>query len=131
MTNTKDSPSEFDGYTKALPDEPTFTLLARDPQAPQLIRQWARDRRLREGTDTPKTESAFAIADAMDTWRMAQRPTEGDAPKDGERVPDQAEFSTDYRSNIPVTDGERVPDPAPVESSFDAGGSDGGGGGGE
>lgn len=31
-------------YDAALDNEPMFVLLARDPQAPELIRKWARDR---------------------------------------------------------------------------------------
>ncbi len=34
-------PSEFDAYQKAEADEPSFTLLARDPMAPSLIEAWA------------------------------------------------------------------------------------------
>lgn len=37
---TKNTPSLFDCYAKALPDEPMFHLLARDPAAPELIRIW-------------------------------------------------------------------------------------------
>jgi len=31
-------------YSAALPDEPMFVLLARDPQAPELVRKWANER---------------------------------------------------------------------------------------
>lgn len=33
-----------DCYNRALPDEPVFKLLARDPQSPALVRKWATDR---------------------------------------------------------------------------------------
>jgi hypothetical protein len=38
---TKNNPGEFDCYSKALPDEPMFVLLARDPRSVQLVRMWA------------------------------------------------------------------------------------------
>jgi hypothetical protein len=42
---TKNNPGEFDCYAKAEPDEPMFTLLARDPQFANLVRLWAALRR--------------------------------------------------------------------------------------
>ena len=36
----KTSPGEFDCYGKAEPDEPLFTLRAKDPLAPVLVRLW-------------------------------------------------------------------------------------------
>ena len=104
--NTKASPSINDGYTKADPHEPMFVLLARDPQAPMLVRQWARDRRLRMGEDDPKVTEAFAIADAMEAYRVTERPLEQDIPRDGEHVPDPEEFRTDYRNRVEVEPGE-------------------------
>jgi hypothetical protein len=68
--NTKNNPGKFDCYQKAAPDEPMFILLARDPIAPDLIRQWA-EQRLEEGEDHEKIDEAFACADAMDKWRLA------------------------------------------------------------
>jgi hypothetical protein len=38
---TKRNPGQYDCYAKAEPDEPMFVLLARDPTAPQLVRDWA------------------------------------------------------------------------------------------
>ena len=38
---TKDNPGPNDCYAKAKPDEPMFTLLGRDPLAPDLIDYWA------------------------------------------------------------------------------------------
>lgn len=38
---TKLNPGKFDCHAKALPDEPIFTLLARDRSAPFIIRNWA------------------------------------------------------------------------------------------
>ena len=103
--NTKADPSPNDGYTKADPNEPMFVLLARDPQAPLLIRQWARDRRLREGMADPKAAEALEIADAMEAYRAAERPLETDIPADGVHVPDPADFRTDFRNHV-TKDGE-------------------------
>jgi hypothetical protein len=39
--SSKTEPSQFDAYSKAESDEPSFTLLGRDPIAPSLIEAWA------------------------------------------------------------------------------------------
>ena len=39
--SSKSEPSQFDAYSKAETDEPSFTLLGRDPIAPSLIEAWA------------------------------------------------------------------------------------------
>lgn len=73
---TKINPGAFDCEGKALPDEPKFTLLARDPHAPQLVRDWAQRR---EGTidarERPASDMAIVIearkcADDMERWRI-------------------------------------------------------------
>lgn len=38
---TKNNPGEFDCHSKAHPDEPTFTLLGRDPLASHIVLLWA------------------------------------------------------------------------------------------
>jgi hypothetical protein len=70
------SPPIADCHDRALPGEPTFTLLARDANAPAAVREWA-DRRKRDilgGTkplsDQAKVEGALAIAEAMEQWRI-------------------------------------------------------------
>lgn len=69
---TKNNPAPFDCYANAEPDEPMFVLLARDPHAPELVRQWA-EHRSYGGYDPEKVAEAFACADAMDAWRAANR----------------------------------------------------------
>ncbi len=72
---TKARPGTHDCYAKASPDEPLFTLLARDPAAADLVREWAERRaalaqttnRLTE--EGPKIAEALAVARAMDAWR--------------------------------------------------------------
>ena len=41
---TKSKPAEFDCYANALPDEPMFVLLARDPDFNRLVTEWANRR---------------------------------------------------------------------------------------
>jgi hypothetical protein len=41
---TKNAPGEFDCYRAALPDEPMFVLLARDPDFRRLVHSWANQR---------------------------------------------------------------------------------------
>lgn len=71
--------SLFDCYDRALPDEPTFTLLARDKSAPHMIRQWAyeRERQITTGeapeSDREKVEEARNVATGMQVWRLANQ----------------------------------------------------------
>lgn len=74
---TKQNPGRYDCEHAALPDEPRFTLLARDPDAPALVHAWSEARRERvlDGSapleDINKAHEAAACADAMRTWRTA------------------------------------------------------------
>jgi hypothetical protein len=62
-------------YDAALPDEPMFVLLARDPQAPQAVRAWAAQRLAlvhtgqRPASDIQKARDAQQLADRMVEWR--------------------------------------------------------------
>lgn len=73
---TKLNPGTYDCYANALPDEPMFILLARDPLAPTLIDSWAirRSQLIDSGekpdTDRPMVTEAFACAGAMRSWRV-------------------------------------------------------------
>ncbi|HVT78316.1 MAG TPA: hypothetical protein VHD87_14870 [Acidimicrobiales bacterium] len=49
-----------------------FVLLARDAQAPELVRAWARQRQA-NGENEAKVAEALACADAMEAWRHANR----------------------------------------------------------
>jgi hypothetical protein len=51
--STKTTPSPFDGLAKAEPDEPIFTLVGRDPDAPEAITHWVDTRRRRLLTGDP------------------------------------------------------------------------------
>ena len=68
---TKNSPGKFDCYDAAKPDEPMFILLARDPDASKLVREWAEMRIARDGGVTEKSQEAFDCANAMDRWRAS------------------------------------------------------------
>lgn len=52
-----------------LPGEPSFVLLARDPQAPALVETWAAERDRAEPS-SPKPAMARRIAGAMTTWKI-------------------------------------------------------------
>lgn len=69
---TKNNPGTYDCYDKAEPDEPMFILLARDPAAPKLVRDWVRWNA--GNVDRAKIQEALACADAMDAWRREHRP---------------------------------------------------------
>lgn len=72
---TKNHPSDFDGYAKALPDEPLFTLLARDPSMPHLITLWAARRNYdinnkhQPESDRAMIDEAHRIAKEATRWR--------------------------------------------------------------
>jgi hypothetical protein len=69
---TKNNPGKFDCYENANSDEPMFVLLARDPDAPILIRLWAAKRKIR-GENIEKVEEAYKCADDMERWRELHR----------------------------------------------------------
>lgn len=64
---TKNSQGRFDSCAEADPDEPTFTLFARDPMAPRLVRLWAAQQ-YADQENPVRIEEARACADAMDRW---------------------------------------------------------------
>lgn len=72
---TKQIPSPFDAYDKALPDEPMFILLARDASAPHMVRQWAYERERevaqcrRPEADLAMVAEARCCANVMALWR--------------------------------------------------------------
>lgn len=60
--------------------EPTFVLLGRDPQAPELVEKWAADRQVSEPDKVSKWQSAYNIASRMRSWfasnvKGEQKPT--------------------------------------------------------
>jgi len=73
---SKLNPGKFDCYENALPDEPMFILLARDPSAPQLVREWAMRRQwhiengVRPKEDLAMCEEARECATNMENWRL-------------------------------------------------------------
>lgn len=65
---TKNAPGPVDCYANAEPDEPMFVLLARDPDAPQLLRAWATLREDR-GEDPDRVAEVRDIATEMERYR--------------------------------------------------------------
>lgn len=72
---SKLNPGRFDCYDAALPDEPMFILLARDPSAPGLVNKWASERQhaIRVGQrslkDREMVHEALRCAEDMHRWR--------------------------------------------------------------
>ena len=72
---TKENPGIYDCYGRAMPDEPMFTLLGRDPDAPSLVSEWADKREAdvhagrRPPEDLKAVEEARECARRMRTWR--------------------------------------------------------------
>lgn len=72
---TKDNPGKFDCYTNALPDEPMFVLLARDPDFWWHVHKWAKRRQkaiqcgLRPQEDRAMVGEAEECAWAGQEWR--------------------------------------------------------------
>ena len=73
---TKNNPGDCDCYENALPDEPMFILLARDPSAPDLVEDWATQRAKeiaggrRPSSDEAMVDEAISCAAAMRHWRV-------------------------------------------------------------
>lgn len=74
---SKINPGEFDCYANALPSEPMFILLARDPNAPSLVQEWAdqREAEINSGSrpeaDRRMVVEARECARSMKGWRAA------------------------------------------------------------
>lgn len=72
---TKNRPGQFDCYANALPDEPMFILLARDPDFYRLVSEWAdrRERDIRCGqrpdSDWDMVHEARRCAALGESWR--------------------------------------------------------------
>lgn len=72
---TKLKPGKFDCYENALPDEPMFILLARDPYFHRLVMKWAKRRSqevqcgLRPASDMNMVAEAQECAFAGREWR--------------------------------------------------------------
>jgi hypothetical protein len=71
---TKENPGKWDCYNNARPNEPMFTLLARDHRAPKLVEDWA-DLAERNGSDPEKVAEARECAAKMLAWRAENIPT--------------------------------------------------------
>lgn len=72
---TKNNPGKFDCYAAALPDEPMFVMLARDPYFYRYVRAWAIQRSmdircgLRPEEDMALVIEAGDVATAGEEWR--------------------------------------------------------------
>lgn len=72
---TKNNPGKFDCYNNALPDEPMFILLARDPNFYKHVLKWSNDREIaircgdRPNTDFDMVVEARQCAFAGIDWR--------------------------------------------------------------
>lgn len=87
---SKQNPGQYDCYANALPDEPMFILLGRDPVAPDCIMEWARRREIdidlgrRPESDRAMIVEARGCAVAMMKWR---RYNEGKWRGEGDETP--------------------------------------------
>jgi hypothetical protein len=72
---SKNKPGKFDCFANALPDEPMFHLLARDPDFARLVRLWADRREADIGCgerpldDMAMVQEARDCASAGEEWR--------------------------------------------------------------
>lgn len=78
---TKNNPGKYDCLDKALPDEPYFVFLARDPMFAHIVEQWAKGRRegIRCGffpaSDMAQVIEAEKIAAQGADWRRLNNGT--------------------------------------------------------
>lgn len=79
---TKTNPSAFNCHAAAMPDEPIFTLLGRDPAAPSVIEAWCRQRTKMGKNDSiednARIDEAYDCALAMRKWREDNEDPMGD-----------------------------------------------------
>lgn len=72
---TKQRPGRFDCHAGALPDEPMFTLLARDPDFARLVRKWTKRHErdvscgVQPGSDMGMVNEALELAEEGTRWR--------------------------------------------------------------
>ena len=72
---TKNNPGKFDCYANALPDEPMFILLSRDPTFYKYVFNWAEERIQqikcgeRPDNDFAMVQEAIDCAKAGQNWR--------------------------------------------------------------
>lgn len=82
--STKNHPSIFNCYKAALPDEPMFVMLARDPAAPATLRYWVEQRRLlgkvATEDDQERIAEAIGLAYRMENWRTVNSDPLGGTP---------------------------------------------------
>lgn len=73
MGNTKSHPGAFKCYEAALPDEPMFVILGRDPAGPATLEFWATERvrqeKVHERDDQDRIKAAVDEAKDMAAWR--------------------------------------------------------------
>jgi hypothetical protein len=75
---TKQHPSTFDCYAEAAEDEPMFILLARDKDAPLLVKMWALLREMavemgaKPPSDLAQVAEARQCAYEMERFRIAK-----------------------------------------------------------
>lgn len=80
--STKNHPGAFDCYDNLERDEPYFLVMARDKDAPLLVRMWALLREqavgmgAKPGTDLMQVEAAKQCAYEMDRWRRRREEAE-------------------------------------------------------
>lgn len=71
--STKSNPSMFRCYEAALPDEPMFVILGRDPAGPATLEFWAAERvkqhKVHEQDDQDRIKAAIDEAKDMQGWR--------------------------------------------------------------
>ena len=64
-----------DCYANAGPDEPMFTLLARDIAAPVALREWIEYRIMfgKNEPGDPQIQETLDVIAAMEAWRLKNR----------------------------------------------------------
>lgn len=109
---SKTEPGTYDCYANALPDEPMFVLLGRDPRAPEAVRLWAKlrsadiDAGRRPRTDRPVVAEAYTCSSKMEAWREANEGKWRPQPWDG-RPPGGTPAGSCHYVKIPCYDEHR------------------------
>ena len=102
---TIDEPGPFDALEKAKPDEPVFSLLARDPCAPATITEWNRLRRNRAlklygGADASVADKELLVAELKQCANAEEIALQFEEWRKGYETPDMIGVRASYNEII-------------------------------
>lgn len=107
---TKNHQGPHSCYAKAMPDEPMFVLLGRDPAAPMAILRWIelRQQIKGQGVDAAQLEEASHDAQRFEKWRLEHDGQWRDYDPSADLVPTPRDEISSLAGQLMHHDDERV-----------------------